>query len=201
MVTIQTANETLATKLAKPEAIARTVLSANARNYDLKWVAVRGTKLAYIEVGSGEPVIFVHGGFIDFTLWEQQLPAVAERFRAIAYSRRYAWPNDGIPDGADDPMSPHADYLAAIIQTLGLGPTHHVGHSAGAFICMLTAHRSPQLVRSLTLMGTTLPSKLQHPAETAGYRQAHGHAARARPRLFRVRQQRSRAVYGFDEAR
>ena len=76
MVTIQTANETLAEKLTKPEATARAVLSGSDRKYDLKWAAVRGSRLAYVEVGSGEPVIFVHGGFVDFTIWDQQLPAV-----------------------------------------------------------------------------------------------------------------------------
>jgi len=146
MVTSETANETLAEKLAKPEATARAVLDRSENKDDLKWVSVSGTQLAYVERGAGEPVIFVHGAFIDFTIWAQQLPAVGERYRAIAYSRRYAWPNDGIPDGADDPMGPHADDLAALIRTLGVGPAHLVGHSAGAFICMLAAHRNPCLL-------------------------------------------------------
>ncbi len=171
METIQTANETLAKKLAKPETTARELLNRQAERSDIKRVALDGTQLAYVELGSGEPVVFVHGGFIDFTIWEHQLAAVGERYRAIAYSRRYAWPNEGIPDGADDPMGPHADDLAALIQTLGLGPTHLVGHSAGAFICMLTAHRIPQLVRSLTLMeqpflpSCSIPPKLEEIAK------------------------------------
>ena len=46
MVAMQTSSDMLATKLAKPEATSRAVLNGDARKYDLKWVAVRGTKLA-----------------------------------------------------------------------------------------------------------------------------------------------------------
>ncbi|HEX2075610.1 MAG TPA: alpha/beta hydrolase [Geodermatophilus sp.] len=114
-------------------------------------VAVNGTPLAYREVGAGEPVVFVHGGVSDLRTWERQLSPVGERYRAIAYSRRYARPNDDIPPGALDPMDPHVDDLVAFLRAIGAAPAHLVGNSWGAFICLLTAIRHPDVVRSLVL--------------------------------------------------
>ena len=112
---------------------------------------VNGADLAYVEEGSGDAVIFVHGGISDQTTWRHQVPVFGARYRAISYSRRYAWPNEEIPDGVDDQMIPHADDLAALIETLGAAPAHLVGNSWGAFICLFTALRRPELVRTLTL--------------------------------------------------
>lgn len=118
---------------------------------ELNTVRVNGTTLAYRELGSGEPVVFVHGGLSDLRTWEQQLPAIAGSYRAVAYSRRYARPNDDIETGADDQMLPHVDDLAAFLQTIDAVPAHLVGNSWGAFICLLTAIRHPELVRTLVL--------------------------------------------------
>ncbi len=81
------------------ETAARADLAVGRDVESLKRMRVNGTELAYVEQGRGQPVVFVHGGFVDLTIWQQQVPAVAKQYRAIAYSRRYAWPNDEIPDG------------------------------------------------------------------------------------------------------
>jgi pimeloyl-ACP methyl ester carboxylesterase len=117
----------------------------------IKTAGIAGATLAYEEVGEGEPVVFVHGGESDLRTWEQQLPAIAVSYRAISYSRRYARPNEDIPDGVDDQMLVHVDDLAAFLSAAGAVPAHLVGNSWGAFICLLTAIRYPELVRTLVL--------------------------------------------------
>ena len=97
-------------------------------------------------------MVFVHGSSSDLRTWEQQVPAIGESYRAIAYSRRYARPNEDIDPGADDQMLPHVDDLVALLRALGAAPAHLVGHSWGAFISLLAAIRHPQLVRSLVLL-------------------------------------------------
>lgn len=114
-------------------------------------IEVRDTKLFYTERGAGEPVVFVHGGLSDYRAWEAQLDAVGARYRAVSYSRRYAWPNEPIMDGADDQIDPHVDDLAALLLALDLAPAHLVGNSGGAFVALLLAHRRPELVRTLVL--------------------------------------------------
>ncbi len=113
---------------------------------------VNGTSLAYREEGQGEPVVFVHGTASDLRIWQHQLPTVGERFRAIAYSRRYARPNTDIDRQTDDQMLPHVEDLALLLPQLGAAPAHLVGSSWGGFVSLLTAIRHPDLVRSLVLM-------------------------------------------------
>ena len=125
--------------------------AAARRAADYRTVSVNGCRLAYVDRGSGDPVVFVHGGISDLRIWERQLAAFSENHRAVAYSRRYAWPNDDIPDGVDDQMLPHVEDLAALINALDLKPAHLVGNSWGGFICLLTALRHPELVRSLSV--------------------------------------------------
>ena len=117
----------------------------------LPTVLVDGATLAYREQGDGEPVVLVHGSASDLRTWGRQLPAMSESHRVIAYSRRFARPNEDIPPGLDDQMTPHVDDLVAFLRAIDAVPAHLVGHSWGAFICLLTAIRHPRVTRSLVL--------------------------------------------------
>ena len=115
-------------------------------------LTVGNTQLAYVERGAGEPVVFVHGGLSDLTYLEPMAGAFAGRFRAIAYSRRYAWPNHRLPDGAADPIEVQVQDLAGLVAGLRAAPAHLVGHSWGASVCLLLAAQHPELTRTLTLI-------------------------------------------------
>jgi pimeloyl-ACP methyl ester carboxylesterase len=117
----------------------------------IKNATVNGTTLAYREQGEGEPVVFVHGALSDLRNWNQQLPAIGAKYRAISYSRRYARPNEDIAPDADDQMLPHVEDLAAFLRETNAAPAHLVGNSWGAFISLLTAIHHPDAVRSLAL--------------------------------------------------
>jgi pimeloyl-ACP methyl ester carboxylesterase len=119
---------------------------------DLKTASVNGVSLAYRETGSGEPVVLIHGSASDLRTWDGQLSAIGTDHRAIAYSRRYARPNDDIKDGDDDQMLPHVEDLAGFLAALDIPAAHLVGHSWGGFVALMTAIRHPALVRSLVLM-------------------------------------------------
>src|ERR1700722_4309651 len=119
---------------------------------DVKRISVNGTDLAYVEFGQGEPVIFVHGGLQDYRMWSEHLTKFAERYRAIAYSRRNNYPNyrspEGTPDGAADV---HGDDLAAFVRALGLSKVRVVAHSSGAHAALFFAATHPDTVVSLAL--------------------------------------------------
>jgi pimeloyl-ACP methyl ester carboxylesterase len=48
-------------------------------------------------------------------------------------------------------MDEHVEDLQALIRSLDAAPAHLVGHSYGAFLCLLLAMRKPELVRTLVL--------------------------------------------------
>jgi pimeloyl-ACP methyl ester carboxylesterase len=112
---------------------------------------VDGATLAYCEQGEGEPVLFVHGGVSDLRIWTNQMPVVGRSYRAIAYSRRFARPNEDIDPEAPDSWDHHVDDLAVFLREIGAAPAHLVGNSQGAFISLLAAIRHPEVVRSLVL--------------------------------------------------
>jgi pimeloyl-ACP methyl ester carboxylesterase len=115
-------------------------------------VPIGGTSFAYREQGSGTPVVFIHGTASDLRIWEEQVPVIGESYRAIAYSRRYARPNEDIGPGVDDQVAPHVDDLAAFLDALDISSTHLVGHSWGGVVALLAAGRYPERVRGLILM-------------------------------------------------
>jgi pimeloyl-ACP methyl ester carboxylesterase len=117
----------------------------------VRTAVVDGAALAYREQGEGDPVVFVHGSADDLRSWDHQLSAIGASYRAIAYSRRYARPNEDIALGVDDQTLPHVDDLVAFLRVMGAAPAHLVGHSWGGLISMVAAIRHPQVVRSLVL--------------------------------------------------
>jgi pimeloyl-ACP methyl ester carboxylesterase len=117
----------------------------------LRHLPVNGVDLSYVDQGTGAPVVFVHGSFLDLRFWEPQRQAIAQLYRFIAYNRRYhgpaAWPDTG----KDYSAATHAADLAAFLRQLQAGPVHLVGHSYGGLLATLVAIEHPELLRSVTL--------------------------------------------------
>lgn len=117
----------------------------------IKQIEVNGTELHYVEHGEGDPVLFVHGGMSDLRTWGPQMQPFGERYRAISYSRRAYYPNQFPADYASSAMMLHVEDLYSFIQALGLGRTHIVANSYGAYISLWLAIKYPEVVRSLAL--------------------------------------------------
>jgi hypothetical protein len=71
--------------------------------------------LNFIARGSGATVIFVHGSLSDLSYWQDQVVAFSKSYRAIAYSRRYNFPNQN-PAVPSYSAATDADDLAAFIE-------------------------------------------------------------------------------------
>ena len=112
---------------------------------------IRGAELEFTELGSGEPLVLVHGSVSDLRSWSKVAPELAKQFRTISYSRRYHWPNEPIPRGVDYSMDDQVADLEALLGEVDAGPAHLVGHSYGAYLALLATVRSPRLVRTLVL--------------------------------------------------
>jgi len=117
--------------------------------------------------GSGEPVLLLHGGLSDSDLLLEPLePALADRFRVVAFDRR------GHGRSADTDAPFHYDDMAtetiAVIDKLIVGPAHLVGWSDGGNVALLVALRRPDLVRSLVLIGSNYHFDSAEPAASTG---------------------------------
>ena len=119
---------------------------------ELKTVFINGDSISYMDIGKGEPVVFVHGTLGDYRTWEAQMNPFAQDYRVIAYSRRFAYPNKQVLNEANDySVTAHSKDLTQFLKTLDIGPVHLVGHSYVAFTSLMTALEHPELLRSLTL--------------------------------------------------
>jgi non-heme chloroperoxidase len=114
-------------------------------------VDANGMTFAYVEAGSGPPVVLIHGSVSDYREWSIQMKPLARRYRVIAYSRRYHWPNAQPGTNVDASHEVQVEDLAAIIKALKIGPAHLVGHSFGGAVALHLAVRYPELVRTLVL--------------------------------------------------
>ena len=118
-----------------------------------KFLEIDGTRLHYVERGSGLPVVFLHGNgtmLQDFLLSEA-FASTAKLNRAIAFDR----PGFGYssrPRARTWTASEQADLIAAALARLNVGPAGLVGHSWGTLVAVALAERHPALVRSLVLL-------------------------------------------------
>jgi pimeloyl-ACP methyl ester carboxylesterase len=108
-----------------------------------KAVTVNGQQLAYVEYGSGEPLILVHGSGADLRSWSKQIDAFAKHYRVIAYSRRCHYPNvcTGKEDDYTDEV--HAKDLLALMDALSIRKARVVGQSYGASVIGLATTMQP----------------------------------------------------------
>ncbi|OAI41959.1 hypothetical protein AYO41_05005 [Verrucomicrobia bacterium SCGC AG-212-E04] len=117
----------------------------------LKKVRANGVELSYVDQGKGTPVVFVHGGLVDYRRWLDQMGPFAAKYRVIAYSRRYNFPNKNPRVDPAYSAAVDAEDLAALIKKLKLGRVYVIGESYGAYAAMILAVRHPEVVRSLVL--------------------------------------------------
>jgi pimeloyl-ACP methyl ester carboxylesterase len=96
---------------------------------------------------SGEPLVLVHGSWIDHHTWDRVVPLLAESFRVLTYDRRGHSQSER--PAAQGSTREDVDDLAALIETLGLAPAHIVGHSFGGSIALRLAGERPDLFRNL----------------------------------------------------
>ncbi|GEP39421.1 hypothetical protein NPS01_30840 [Nocardioides psychrotolerans] len=119
-------------------------------------VSVDGILTNYHDLGSGEPVVLIHGsgpGVSAWANWRLTLPALAESFRVIApdvlgfgYTER--------PPGARYDLSTWTDHLVGFLDALGLDRVSLVGNSFGGALALSLATRHPERVERLVLMGS-----------------------------------------------
>lgn len=120
-------------------------------------VTIGTGEIAYDDQGptDGEPVLLSHSLFFDHTMFApltQRL--VAAGHRVVSYDHRNQGASSpGTRDEVDvDRLSEDA---AALIEQLGLGPVHVAGNSLGGFVALRLAARRPDLVRTVTAMGSS----------------------------------------------
>jgi pimeloyl-ACP methyl ester carboxylesterase len=100
------------------------------------------------ESGTGEPVVLLHAGIADRTMWRQTSERLAAAgFRAVAPDL----PGFGEAPISPGPQAPWEDVLA-MLRELGIDRAALVGDSFGAAVALRVAVLAPAAVRALVLV-------------------------------------------------
>ncbi len=113
---------------------------------------VNGIDLYYEETGSGPPLLLIAGLSGNTLGWTLLMPALAERFRVIAFDNRGAGRSSAPPGPYSTQQMPYE--AAALLDQLGVARAHVLGHSMGGMIAQELALAHPEQIDRLVLLGT-----------------------------------------------
>ncbi|MGH8245195.1 MAG: alpha/beta fold hydrolase [Gammaproteobacteria bacterium] len=113
----------------------------------------KGVRLYYETFGHGQPIVFVHGGAMSHEFWEQQVYALADSFRVVAYDLRGHGESDKPAHGHT--FDRFVQDLEALIEHLRLDAVSLVCHAVGGYVGILYALRNPERLARLVLVSSS----------------------------------------------
>jgi len=113
-------------------------------------VTIDGRRVNVIELGSGPPVVFIHGLSGSWQNWLEQLPVFARDHRVIAFDL----PGFGASQMPREKITirGYGHFVDALLDELGVSSAAVVGNSMGGFIGTELAIRFPERVERLVLV-------------------------------------------------
>lgn len=114
-----------------------------------------GLNMHYLDEGSGDPIVLLHGQPTSSYLWRNIIPELAERGRVIVPDLI----NFGLSDKTDEPLnvvSDHGALFSEFIDTLGIEDVTLVGHDWGGPIELAYAVDNPDNVKALAFFESAI---------------------------------------------
>jgi len=120
-----------------------------------KFATVHGKQMAYIEEGTGDPIVFLHGNPMSSYLWRNVMPHLAGKGRLIAPDLIGMGDSDKLDNSGPDSYTfvEHRKYLFALLEQLGV--TDNVTlviHDWGSGLGFHWAHTHPEAVQGIAFM-------------------------------------------------
>ncbi len=122
-------------------------------------VQTRRLRMHVLTAGAEDsvPVLFVHGNGSSATFWEETMLALPSGFRGIAPDMRGYGDTEPLPVDATLGLGDMVEDIRSLVEAMGLGKFHIVGHSMGGGIVMKYAIAYPEDLLSITLVDTMSP--------------------------------------------
>jgi 4,5:9,10-diseco-3-hydroxy-5,9,17-trioxoandrosta-1(10),2-diene-4-oate hydrolase len=126
-----------------------------------RWVSIGGRRANVIDLGSGPPIVFIHGLSGSWQNWLEQLPVFAREHRVITFDL----PGFGSSEMPAEQISisGFGRWVDALLGQLGVDSAAVVGNSMGGFIGAELAIQFPARVERLVLVsaaGLTIENQI-----------------------------------------
>ncbi|MGN7468416.1 alpha/beta fold hydrolase [Brevibacillus sp. SAFN-007a] len=112
-----------------------------------------GIKLAYVEEGTGETIVLLHGFCGSLHYWDKLVPLLARSYRVLAVDLR-GHGHSSAPDEAYS-IERFAEDIALWAEEVGLEKFHLFGHSLGGYITLAFAENYADKLLSFGLVHST----------------------------------------------
>lgn len=113
----------------------------------------------YERTGTGTPIVFVHGGWMDHQMWDPQVEALADEYDVITYDIR-GHGRTGRSAEKRYTIDLFAADLRALIEGLDIERPVVCGLSLGGMIAQAYAARYSETLRALILADTAVSARL-----------------------------------------
>ncbi len=130
------------------------MISAEER-YEKRHASILGRSMAYIEVGNGDPIVFLHGNPTSSYLWRNVMPHLEGRGRLIAPDLIGMGDSDKLADSGPDRYRfvEHRAHLDALLEALDVtSNATFVIHDWGSALGFDWANRNRDAVKGIAYM-------------------------------------------------
>ncbi len=118
-----------------------------AQAQEKSFAEINGHRMAYVDVGEGRPVVFLHGNPTSSYLWRNIIPYVSDNHRAIAPDL-IGMGDSGKPDIAYT-YQDHEAHLFGLLDSLDLQDAVLVIHDWGSALGFHYARTRPERVSAI----------------------------------------------------
>jgi len=125
------------------------------REHPKSFVEVNGKRMAFVEMGEGDPIVFLHGNPTSSYLWRNIMPALAGLGRCIAPDLIGMGDSDKLENSGPDRYRfvEHRDYLDGFLDAMGVaGKVILVLHDWGSALGFDWANRHRGRVQGIAYM-------------------------------------------------
>ena len=117
-----------------------------------KTITYQSSKIVYRIIGTGKPLVFIHGFGEDGDVWQNQIDFLKDQFQLIVPDLPGSAQSEMIEDMS---MEGIADVIKAIIDKENEKEVIMMGHSMGGYITLAFAEKYPSFLSSFGLVHST----------------------------------------------
>jgi haloalkane dehalogenase len=120
--------------------------------YEKRFAEVQGRRMAFVEHGAGDPVVFLHGNTTSSYMWRNIMPHLEGRARLIAIDNIGQGDSAWLPDSGPGSytLAEHQTYIDGVLDALGVADdVTFLMHDWGGPLGMSWAHRHADRIKGL----------------------------------------------------